>query len=129
MNISDAAQRSGVPAKTIRYYEDISLIEPANRLDNGYRDYDETQVETLRFLKHARGLGFPVEDCRELLSLYRDRDRASADVKALTLKRIEDIDQKIIQLQAMKRTLEELAKRCHGDNRPDCPILTGLAKE
>lgn len=105
------------------------MISPARRQDNGYRDYEDSQVETLRFLKHARSLGFPVEDCRELLSLYQDRDRASADVKALTLKRIEDIDRKVAELQAMKRTLEELVQHCHGDARPDCPILTGLAQD
>ena len=80
-------------------------------------------------MKHARGLGFPVEDCRELLSLYQDRERASADVKALTLKRIEEIDRKLAELQAMKRTLETLAQHCHGDDRPECPILTGLAQD
>jgi Cu(I)-responsive transcriptional regulator len=129
MNIGDAAGRSGVPAKTIRYYEDVGLIVPARRQENGYRDYDDAQVETLRFLKHARSLGFPLEDCRELVSLYHDRDRASADVKAITLKRIADIDRKIEELRAMKRTLEDLSRRCHGDDRPDCPILMGLAVE
>ena len=127
MNIGSAAERSGLPPKTIRYYEEIGLIPAAGRTEGGYRDYDETDVQILRFLRGARGLGFSVPECRELLSLYRDRDRASADVKAIALQRIEDIERKILELQSMRKTLKTLAERCHGDDRPDCPILEDLA--
>ncbi len=127
MNIGSAAERSGLPPKTIRYYEEIGLIPAAGRTEGGYRDYDETDVQILRFLRGARGLGFSVSECRELLSLYRDRDRASADVKAIALQRIGDIERKILELQSMRKTLKTLAERCHGDDRPDCPILEDLA--
>jgi MerR family copper efflux transcriptional regulator len=128
MNIGDAAKRSGVPTKTIRYYDEVGLIEPSARGENGYRDYDDRTVEFLRFVRHARGLGFSVEDCRTLLALYQDRNRASADVKAVAAAQLERIDEKIGELQSMKRTLETLMQRCHGDDRPDCPILEGLAE-
>jgi len=127
MNIGSAAARSGLPPKTIRYYEEIGLIPTAGRTDGGYRDYDETDVQILRFLRRARGLGFSVAECRELLSLYRDRDRASADVKAIALQRIDDIERKILELESMRATLTHLAHACHGDERPDCPILEDLA--
>lgn len=127
MNIGDAAKRSGVPTKTIRYYDEIGLIEPSARGENGYRDYDDRAVEFLRFVRHARGLGFSVEDCRTLLALYQDRNRASADVKAVAAAQLETIEAKIGELQSMKRTLKTLMQRCHGDDRPDCPILDGLA--
>ncbi len=128
MNIGTAAEQSGVPAKTIRYYEEIELIAPASRGANGYRDYDERDVHTLRFLKRSRGLGFSVEICRELLSLYRDPVRASAQVKAIAHERIAEIDEKIGELESMRATLAHLAARCHGDDKPDCPILDDLAK-
>ncbi|MEK9660703.1 MAG: Cu(I)-responsive transcriptional regulator [Alphaproteobacteria bacterium] len=127
MNISEAAAQSGLPAKTIRYYEEIGLVAPAARRENGYRDYAERDVHTLRFLNRARDLGFSVEDCRALATLYTDRNRKSADVKALAQARIDDIDRKITELRAMRRTLQHLAERCHGDHRPDCPILDDLA--
>jgi len=127
MNIGEAARRSGVPAKTIRYYEDVDLIPNAVRRDNGYRDYSDRDVEVLRFLRHARGLGFSVEECRGLLSLYEDKTRASADVKALALKHIVEMDAKIAELQSIRATLQTLADRCQGDHRPDCPILENLA--
>lgn len=127
MNIGQAADRSGVPPKTIRYYEDIGLIQAADRAPNGYRDYGAHDVETLRFLKRARSLGFSVEKCRELLSLYRDRSRASVDVKRIAEARVREIDAKIAELQAMRRTLTHLMEKCHGDERPDCPILDDLA--
>src|SRR5512135_890573 len=127
MNIGDVAERSGVPAKTIRYYEEIGLVRPAARQENGYRAYDERDIRVLRFLKRARGLGFSVQDCRDLLSLYEDRQRASADVKALARNRVLEIDRKIEELQAMRATLADLIDRCHGDDRPDCPILDDLA--
>lgn len=127
MNISEAADRSGLPAKTIRYYEEIGLVAPADRLANGYRDYDDRAVHTLNFLHRARNLGFSVEDCRALATLYTDRNRRSGDVKAVAMARIDDIDRKLAELQAMRRTLQHLADRCHGDDRPDCPILDDLA--
>jgi MerR family copper efflux transcriptional regulator len=127
MNISEAAIQSGLPAKTIRYYEEIGLVAPATRRANGYRDYAERDVHTLKFLSRARDLGFSVEDCRALATLYTDRHRKSADVKALARARIEDIDRKVAELKAMRRTLQHLADRCHGDDRPDCPILDDLA--
>ena len=129
MKISHVADRSGLPPKTIRYYEDIGLVRPASRQDNGYRDYDDKDVQVLRFLKRARGLGFGVADCRNLLSLYQDRDRASADVKALAQHRVAEIDGKIAELHTMRAALTHLIDRCHGDDRPDCPILDDLAGE
>ncbi|MFN0264065.1 Cu(I)-responsive transcriptional regulator [Tepidamorphus sp. 3E244] len=126
MNISEAADFAGLPAKTIRYYEEIGLVCPA-RAANGYRDYAKSDIETLRFLANARNLGFSIEDCRHLLSLYRDKDRASADVRALTKERMAEIDEKIASLQAMKDTLDDLVRNCRGDARPDCPILQNLA--
>ena len=129
MNIGEAARRSGLPTKTIRFYEDIGLVPAARRDDNGYRRYGEREVHLLHFVHRARTLGFSVEQCRELLALYADKERASADVKALALARITDIERKIDELVAMKATLAELAGRCHGDDRPDCPILNGLATE
>lgn len=128
MNIGDAAARTGLPAKTIRYYEDIGLVRPARRR-NGYRDYGEAELHKLVFLRRARSLGFSVADCRALLSLYEDRNRSSADVKALALARIAEIERKLGELESLKRTLNHLAQSCHGDERPDCPILDSLAGE
>jgi Cu(I)-responsive transcriptional regulator len=129
MNISQAAEQSGLPPKTIRYYEDIGLVEPAQRQNNGYRDYGSRDVHMLRFLHRARDLGFTVADCRALLSLYTDQQRYSADVKAIALKRIDDIDRKIAELGDMRTVLATLAEKCHGDERPDCPILDDFASE
>lgn len=129
MNIGEAASRSGLPAKTIRYYEEVGLVRPAKRQDNRYRDYDETDVHRLRFVQRARGLGFSVEQCRDLLALYADQSRASADVKAIALQHIAEIDQRIATLQQMRATLAALAEQCHGDDRPSCPILADLAAE
>ena len=126
MNIGEAAALSGLPAKTIRYYEDVGLLPRPVRGGNGYRHYGDKEVNTLRFLKRARALGFSVEDCRELLSLYGDRKRRSADVRAVALARVAEIDRRIAEMNAMRRTLEHLAARCHGDERPDCPILDDL---
>jgi len=128
MNIGQAADRSGVPPKTIRYYESIGLIRPADRTEGNYRDYDDSSVRILQFLKRARSFGFSIEDCRELLSLYLDRGRSSADVKAVAQRRVDEIDRKILELQALRTTLGSLVKRCHGDERPDCPILDDLAR-
>lgn len=127
MNIGTAARRSGLPAKTLRYYEAIGLVVPSGRQENGYRAYDERDVHLLTFARRARSLGFSVADCRDLLGLYRDRHRASADVKALAQSRIEEIGRKIDELASMRATLEGLVSRCHGDERPDCPILEDLA--
>lgn len=126
MNIGEAAELSGLSPKTIRYYEDIGLLIPARRT-NGYRDYAECDIHKLSFLRRARSLGFVIEDCRQLLSLYEDNDRASANVKTLAEARIEEIDAKIRELGALRQTLSELVSACHGDNRPDCPILDDLA--
>ena len=126
MNIGEAAERSGLPAKTIRYYEDISLVAP-DRAENGYRDYSSSDVHRLRFLHRARNLGFSIDECRLLLSLYSDRNRASADVKAVAEQKLVEIDAKIAELQSLKSALQPLVDCCHGDDRPDCPILDDLA--
>ena len=126
MNIGLASERSGLPAKTLRFYEEIGLVRPDRRA-NGYRDYAQRDVHNLRFLKRARGLGFSVEECRRLLGLYQNRSRASADVKRIAAERLIQIDRKIIELRELRRALEHLVENCHGDARPDCPILEGLA--
>ena len=126
MNIGDAAERSGLPAKTIRYYEDIRLVKPA-RGENGYRDYSSDDVHRLRFLQRARSLGFSVEECRQLLSLYTDKQRESADVKAVAEAKLMEIDRKIAELVSLQKTLRHLVNACHGDERPDCPILDELS--
>jgi len=128
MNIGEVAAASGLPAKTIRYYEDIGLVRPARRA-NGYRDFSDRDAHKLAFLGRARSLGFSIEDCRTLLSLYEDRARASADVKQVAQEHLDRIARKIAALQALRATLEDLVARCHGDDRPDCPILDGLAGE
>jgi len=127
VNIGQAARASGVPAKTIRYYEEIGLIPAAGRTAGGYRAYDRNEVETLRFISRARSLGFSVKDVGNLLALWRDRSRASADVKRVALDHVAEIEAKIAALEAMRRTLLDLTCKCHGDDRPDCPILEGLA--
>jgi Cu(I)-responsive transcriptional regulator len=126
MNVGDAARRSGLPAKTIRYYEDIGLINPL-RASNGYRDYSEDDVHRLAFLRRARGHGFSIEDCRQLMALYRDRDRASHDVREIASAHVAAITEKIRELEAMRATLQKLVRACHGDQRPDCPILEDIA--
>ncbi len=127
MNIGEAARRSGLPAKTIRYYEEIGLTHAPGRSENGYRAYSDTDVHTLRFLQRARGLGFSVQECRDLLALYRDSSRASSAVKTLALHRIDEIDRKITELKTLRDALAHLAEACAGDDRPDCPILEDLA--
>ncbi len=128
MHIGEAAARSGVAAKTIRYYESVGLLAKANRTPNGYRDYSDADVETLRFVSRARSLGFSVHQVGELLDFYRDTKRCSADVKAIAMARIADLDRKVAEVQAMRMTLHHLADCCTGDNRPDCPILVDLAQ-
>ena len=127
MNISDVAERAGLPAKTIRYYEDIGLIRPM-RAANGYRSFRETDLHKLAFLGRARALGFTIEECRTLLALYEDEGRESAQVKAVAEGHLDAIDAKIAQLQSMRATLAHLIHCCAGDNRPDCPILDDLAR-
>lgn len=125
MNIGDVADRSGLPAKTIRYYEDIGLVT-AQRAANGYRDFRDSDLHKLTFLGHARSLGFSIEDCRALLALYEDESRASSDVKRIAKDHLARIDRKITDLAAMRDTLSHLVRECAGDDRPDCPILQGL---
>ncbi len=127
MNIGEASDRSGLPAKTIRYYEDIGLIHP-DRSGNGYRDYGSDDVHKLRFLHRSRGLGFSVEECRQLLALYEDKSRASSDVREIASSKLAEIDRKIRELTELRRTLEHLVHACHGNDRPDCPILEELAE-
>lgn len=129
MRIGEAAARSGITAKAIRYYEQIGLIHPPARRDSNYRVYSERDVHILKFIERARSLGFTIAECRVLLTLYEDRTRASADVKAIALKHLDDIDAKIRELRSMRRTIERLANACHGNDRPDCPILDELAGE
>jgi Cu(I)-responsive transcriptional regulator len=127
MNIGEAAKSSGVSAKMIRHYEAIGLLPPARRTDAGYRLYGEQDVRVLQFIHRARALGFSLEQIANLLALWRDRGRASADVRRLAETHIDALERKIAELQAMKRTLQALAHSCHGDQRSDCPILDDLA--
>ena len=127
MNIGDAAARTGLPPKTIRYYEEIGLIRPA-RGNSGYRDFSDADVHKLAFLGRARALGFSIEDCRTLLGLYEDESRSSADVKRLARRHLTQIEDKIAALQSMRATLSHLVDACAGDERPDCPILRDLAE-
>ena len=128
MNIGEAAKASGVSAKMIRYYEATNLITKAVRSESGYRHYSDADVHTLRFVRRARDLGFTVEQIAHLLALWRDRSRASADVKRLALEHVAELERKAAELQVMSRTLRSLAARCHGDDRPDCPIVEDLAE-
>lgn len=127
MNIGNAAAATGVSAKMIRYYEEIGLIGPVARTESGYRVYAENDVHLLRFVRRARDLGFSIDQIGKLIALWQDRDRASAEVKALALEHIGELRAKITELDAMARTLEHLAANCHGDGRPDCPILEDIA--
>jgi len=129
MNIGEAAKGSGVSQRMIRHYEAIGLIPKAARRDSGYRDYDDKNVHTLLFIRRARDLGFSIEEIGRLLALWQDRSRTSADVKALATVRAKELRRKEDELRAMRQALEELARNCHGDDRPDCPILEDLAKE
>jgi Cu(I)-responsive transcriptional regulator len=127
MNIGQASKASGVSAKMIRHYEGVGLLPAAVRTDAGYRQYDEGDVHTLRFVRHARDLGFSIAEITELVGLWQNRRRPSRQVKALAQAHIRELDQKAQELLAMKATLEHLVHCCHGDERPDCPILEGLA--
>jgi Cu(I)-responsive transcriptional regulator len=126
MNIGEVASASGVSAKMIRYYESIGLIRPPARSSTGYRVYSDADVHTLRFIRRARNLGFTVEQMGDLLALWRDRGRASADVKRLALDHVATLEIKMRELREMAATLRRLAETCHGDDRPDCPIIDGL---
>ncbi|MFO1415037.1 MAG: Cu(I)-responsive transcriptional regulator [Burkholderiales bacterium] len=126
-NIGEAAAASGVSAKMIRHYEDVGLIPKARRTESGYRVYTDDDVQRLRFVRQARDLGFPTERIADLLGLWQDRRRPSHRVKALALDHIRDLDARLAQMQAMKAALETLVACCHGDDRPQCPILDSLA--
>ena len=127
MNIGEVSEAAGLPAKTIRYYEDIGLITPL-RDANGYRRFTDAHLHKLAFLVRARRLGFSIEQCRTLLALYEDRARASADVKAVAETHLAEIDAKMAELAEMRRVLADLVHACAGDHRPDCPILLGLSQ-
>ncbi len=129
MNIGQASEASGVSQRMIRHYEKIGLIPPAPRRDSGYRDYSPADLHRLRFIANARDLGFPIEEIRTLLDLWNDRGRESAEVKALATSRAGELQRKAAALEAMRRTLVDLAERCHGDARPDCPIIEQLESE
>ena len=128
VNIGAAASASGVSAKMIRHYEEIGLIPSPGRTHSGYRVYAEADVHMLRFVRRARNLGFSVRQIEALLSLWRDRRRASSKVKALALAHMAELDARILEMTEMRRSLEHLAGQCHGDERPDCPILEDLAR-
>ncbi|WP_333605960.1 Cu(I)-responsive transcriptional regulator [Novosphingobium sp.] len=128
MNIGQVSKSTGVSQRMIRHYEGIGLMPPPDRRDNGYRDYPPRSVERLRFIANARDLGFPVDEISALLGLWDDRERASSEVKAIALGHAEDLARKAAALEAMRRTLLDLAEGCSGDARPDCPILAGLAE-
>ena len=128
MNIGKAAKLSGLTVKTLRYYANINLVTPYQDIKTAYRDYLDEDVAKLQFIGKARQFNFSIEDCRELMSLYEDKNRSSKEVKALTLEKISEIDKKLIELKNLRDQLNHLATNCHGDNKPDCPILDALAK-
>ena len=128
MNIGQAASESGVSAKMIRHYEEIGLVRAVSRTVSNYRTYSESDVHVLRFIRHARALGFSIADIKELVGLWQNRSRSSAAVKRIAGKHLGDLQDKIKDLQAMARTLEHLTRHCHGDHRPECPILDELAR-
>lgn len=126
MNIGELAKASGVNAKLIRHYEAIGLIPKAARTEAGYRVYNSNDIQFLRFIKRARGLGFSMKEIKKLMGLWRNKSRASREVKALALDHVQALEQKILAMQEMAENLKTLARKCHGDSRPDCPIIRGL---
>ncbi|WP_160288348.1 Cu(I)-responsive transcriptional regulator [Pseudomonas knackmussii] len=126
MNIGEAAKKSGLSAKMIRYYESIGLLQPAGRSASGYRHYSEQDLHRLAFIRRSRDFGFSLEEVGQLLALWQDRKRASADVKALATRHIDELNRKIAELSSLRDTLQDLSDHCHGDHRPDCPILKDL---
>lgn len=125
--IGEAARASGVSAKMVRHYESLGLLGEVARTDSGYRQYSAAEIHTLRFIKRARDLGFSMVEIADLLSLWRDRSRASGDVKQIAQQHVADLDARIAAMQAMRQTLNDLLHHCHGDQRPDCPIIDDLA--
>lgn len=128
MNIGQASKVSGVTTKMIRYYDEIGLVQPASRTESNYREYEDREINELRFIKRARSLGFSMAEITQLLSLWRDRDRPSRDVKAIADRHVSDLDARIVEMQAMADTLRHLANCCAGDDRPNCPILDDLTQ-
>jgi MerR family transcriptional regulator, copper efflux regulator len=128
MNIGEAAKISGVNAKLIRHYESIGVIPKASRTETGYRSYSEADVHTLTFVKRSRTLGFSMKEIKKLVNLWKNKSRASIDVKSMAAKHIDEMEKKISELQSMVKTLKHLSKNCHGDSRPECPILDDLAQ-
>lgn len=126
MNIGQASKASGVTTKMIRYYDEIGLVQPASRTDSNYREYEERQINELRFIKRSRSLGFSMEEITQLLSLWRDRSRPSREIKAIADRHLADLDGRIVEMNAMANTLRQLSHCCAGDDRPDCPILEDL---
>ncbi len=129
MNIGEAAAASGVSAKMIRHYESVGLLPAASRTDAGYRQYGERDASMLRFIRHSRDLGFSLDQIRQLLDLWQNRERSSRQVKALAQAHLAELDQKLTELEQMKATLEHLVHCCHGDDRPDCPIIESLESD
>jgi Cu(I)-responsive transcriptional regulator len=129
MNIGKAAKLSGLTVKTVRYYANINLVKPYQDRDTAYRDYSDEDIAKLQFIAKARQFNFNIEDCRELMSLYEDKNRPSKEVKELTLEKISEIDKKLSELKNLRDQLSYLAKNCHGDNKPNCPILDALAEK
>lgn len=129
MNIGEASKATGISVKMLRYYEEIGLVRPALRAHSGYRVYSDRNIAMLRFVRRARDLGFQVKQIAALLDLWQDATRASADVKTLALDHVRDLQRRRREIDQMIATLEHLADHCHGDARPDCPILTGLSAE
>ena len=129
MNISSAAAQAGLTVKTVRYYDSIGMVSPYQNPQTGYRDYSETDIAKLHFVGTARRFNFSIEECRELLSLYEDKNRSSETVKALTVQKIAEIEDRLAELTTLRDQLAHLANSCHGDNRPDCPILDALSSK
>ena len=128
MNIGKASKLSGLTVKTVRYYSDIGMLNPQTNTNTGYRDFSESDLAKLQFIAKARKFDFSLDDCRELLSLYENTERSSKEVKALTLEKIAEIDTKLSELKMLKNQLTTLTNACHGDDRPNCPILDELSK-